>query len=175
MGSEEKDEVMLSFGAGDIDVLVATTVIEVGIDVPNASLMVILDAERFGVSQLHQLRGRVGRGTQPGTCLLVTHAEADTTARERVDAVASTLDGFELAAKDLELRSEGDVLGVRQSGSRSRLKLLRVTRDSELIDTTRRYAEILVEADPQLVTHPVLRGDIERRFVDGSREYLEKT
>jgi ATP-dependent DNA helicase RecG len=89
--------------------------------------------------------------------------------------VASTLDGFELAAKDLELRSEGDVLGVRQSGSRSRLKLLRVTRDSELIDTTRRYAEILVEADPQLVTHPVLRGDIERRFVDGSREYLEKT
>ena len=175
MGSEEKDEVMLSFGAGDIDVLVATTVIEVGIDVPNASLMVILDAERFGVSQLHQLRGRVGRGTQPGTCLLVTHAEADTTARERVEAVASTLDGFELAAKDLELRSEGDVLGVRQSGSRSRLKLLRVTRDSELIDTTRRYAEILVEADPQLVTHPVLRGDIERRFVDGSREYLEKT
>ncbi len=102
---------MQAFGAGEIDVLVATTVIEVGIDVPNASIMVILDADRFGVSQLHQLRGRVGRGQHPGACLLVTHAEVDTTARARVEAVAGTLDGFELAAMDLELRREGDVSG----------------------------------------------------------------
>jgi ATP-dependent DNA helicase RecG len=175
MASSDKDDVMSAFAAGDIDVLVATTVIEVGIDVPNASLMVILDADRFGVSQLHQLRGRVGRGEHPGTCLLVSHAEGGTTARERVDIVASTLDGFELAAKDLELRSEGDVLGVRQSGVRSRLKLLRVTRDGDVIDAARRYAEALVDKDPRLSGYPALRGDITRRLDEGSEEYLEKT
>ncbi|MEJ6758099.1 MAG: ATP-dependent DNA helicase RecG [Pontimonas sp.] len=175
MPSAEKDDVMSAFAAGDIDVLIATTVIEVGIDVPNASVMVILDADRFGVSQLHQLRGRVGRGEYGGTCLLVSYAETGTNARERVEVVASTLDGFELAAKDLELRSEGDVLGVRQSGVRSRLKLLRVTRDGDVIDAARTYAEALVEKDPGLVDYPGLRAEIGRRLDDGSEEYLEKT
>jgi ATP-dependent DNA helicase RecG len=175
MPSVEKDEVMTRFAAGDCDVVVATTVIEVGIDVPNASIMVILDADRFGVSQLHQLRGRVGRGEHPGVCLLVTHAEVGTTARERVEIVASTLDGFELAAKDLELRSEGDVLGVRQSGVRSRLKLLRVTRDGELIDAARQYAEGIVAADPDFSLHRGLVAEIARHLDDGSEEYLEKT
>src|SRR5690606_31713940 len=104
MSSDEKDAVMRAFAAKQIDVLVATTVIEVGVDVPNATAMVVLDADRFGVSQLHQLRGRVGRGSAPGVCLFVTTAEPETLARERVEAVASTLDGFELAQKDLELR-----------------------------------------------------------------------
>jgi ATP-dependent DNA helicase RecG len=175
MPSADKEEVMRSFYAGDVDVVVATTVIEVGIDVPNASVMVILDADRFGMSQLHQLRGRVGRGSHPGTCLLVTHAEENSTARKRVEAVASTLDGFELAARDLELRSEGDVLGVRQSGVRSRLKLLRVTRDGEVIDAARAYAEALLEGDPSLEGHPALTAEIARRLDEGSQEYLEKT
>jgi ATP-dependent DNA helicase RecG len=175
MPSAEKDGVMSAFAAGDIDVLIATTVIEVGIDVPNASVMVILDADRFGVSQLHQLRGRVGRGEYGGTCLLVSYAETGTNARERVEVVASTLDGFELAAKDLELRSEGDVLGVRQSGVRSRLKLLRVTRDGDVIDAARTYAEALVEKDPELIDYPGLRAEIGRRLDDGAEEYLEKT
>ncbi|HEV7955583.1 MAG TPA: ATP-dependent DNA helicase RecG, partial [Marisediminicola sp.] len=129
MSSDQKDAIMRAFAAGEIDVLVATTVIEVGVDVPNASVMVVLDADRFGVSQLHQLRGRVGRGSVPGLCLMVTHAEVETLARERVEAVASTLDGFELAQKDLELRKEGDVLGSTQSGGRSSLRLLRVAQD----------------------------------------------
>src|SRR6185312_3315523 len=113
--SEQKDALMRAFGAGEIDVLIATTVIEVGVNVPNASAMVVLDADRFGVSQLHQLRGRVGRGGVPGLCLLVTAAEQGSLARERVEAVAATLDGFELANVDLELRGEGDVLGASQS------------------------------------------------------------
>src|SRR5699024_4878908 len=119
MPGDEKDAIMRAFARGDIDVVVATTVIEVGVDVPNASTMIILDADRFGVSQLHQLRGRVGRGRIPGLCLLVTDAMEGTPARERVDAVAATTDGFELAEVDLELRGEGDVLGGAQSGSRS--------------------------------------------------------
>ena len=117
--ADEKDAVMRAFAAGEIDVLVATTVIEVGVDVPNATGMVIMDADRFGLSQLHQLRGRVGRGSAPGVCLLVTDAPPGTTARERLDAVAGTTDGFELARLDLELRREGDVLGALQSGRRS--------------------------------------------------------
>ncbi|ERK71399.1 putative ATP-dependent DNA helicase RecG, partial [Leifsonia aquatica ATCC 14665] len=135
--SETKDEVMRAFAAGDIDILIATTVIEVGVNVPNASAMVVLDADRFGVSQLHQLRGRVGRGGVPGLCLLVTAAEEGSLARERVEAVAATLDGFELANVDLELRREGDVLGSRQSGGRSSLRLLRVASDGELIGEAR--------------------------------------
>ena len=133
MPSDEKDAIMQAFARGDIDVLVATTVVEVGVDVPNASTMVILEADRFGVSQLHQLRGRVGRGGVPGLCLLVTEAPVGTPARERVDAVAGTLDGFELAEIDLELRGEGDVLGDAQSGARSSLRLLRVVADADLI------------------------------------------
>lgn len=174
MSSEDKDQVMRAFSAGDIDILVATTVIEVGIDVPNATAMVILDADRFGVSQLHQLRGRVGRGEHQGVCLLVTHCEADTPARARVDAVASTQDGFELAQVDLELRSEGDVLGVRQSGRRSSLNLVRVTKDGALIDSARRYAEELIQEDPALAGWPALGAGIARIVDDGSAEYLDK-
>lgn len=174
MPTAEKDEVMQAFAAGDIDVLVATTVIEVGIDVPNASIMVVLDADRFGVSQLHQLRGRVGRGEHKGICLLVTHAEAETTARARVEAVASTLDGFELAAQDLELRREGDVLGASQSGRRSSLRLVRVTRDGQLIDRAREYAEAILTSDPDLSGHPELLATIQARLDESSGDYLEK-
>ncbi len=129
LSSEEKESTMKAFAAGEIDVLVSTTVIEVGVDVANATIMVIMDADRFGVSQLHQLRGRVGRGTSPGLCLLVTNAIAETPARERLDAVAGTIDGFELSRIDLEQRREGDVLGASQSGTQSHLRLLRVLRD----------------------------------------------
>jgi ATP-dependent DNA helicase RecG len=170
----EKDRVMQAFAAGDIDVLVATTVIEVGIDVPNASVMVILDADRFGISQLHQLRGRVGRGGYPGVCLLVTHCLPETTARARVDAVASTVDGFELAAIDLELRSEGDVLGQRQSGRRSGLRLLRVTHDGELIERARDYASAVIGEDPELENHRALAADMARRVDDASADYMAK-
>ncbi|MBV9729346.1 MAG: ATP-dependent DNA helicase RecG [Pseudonocardiales bacterium] len=152
----DKDAVMRSFTAGEIDVLVATTVIEVGVDVPNATVMVIMDAQRFGVSQLHQLRGRVGRGSHPGLCLLVTDFLEGSTARERLDAVAATTDGFELAQLDLELRREGDVLGAVQSGRRSGLKLLSLLRDEDLIGQAREAAQRLVAADPDLTGHPGL-------------------
>lgn len=174
MPGDEKEAVMQAFGAGELDVVVATTVIEVGIDVPNASVMVILDADRFGVSQLHQLRGRVGRGEHPGVCLLVTHCDPDTPARARVDAVASTLDGFELSALDLELRSEGDVLGARQSGRRSGLTLLRAATHHEVIERTRKLAEALVESDPTLSGHSNLVAEIHRRLDDDTAEYLGK-
>jgi ATP-dependent DNA helicase RecG len=156
MTSEEKAATMASFAAREIDVLVSTTVIEVGVDVPNATVMVVLDAERFGVSQLHQLRGRVGRGGLPGLCLLLTSAEEGTLALERVHAVASTTDGFKLSEIDLELRREGDVLGSSQSGGRSSLRLLRVVQDAELIYESRAKAEALLAADPTLEKHPVL-------------------
>ena len=135
--AEEKDAVMGRFVAGETDVLVATTVIEVGVDVPNASVMVISDADRFGISQLHQLRGRIGRGAHPGVCLLLTTADEESCARQRLDAVAATRDGFALAEVDLEQRREGDVLGASQSGVRSSLKLLRVLDDAELIGQAR--------------------------------------
>ncbi len=140
LAAEQKDSVMTAFAAGDLDVLVATTVIEVGVNVPNATVMAVLDADRFGVSQLHQLRGRVGRGSAPGLCLLVTESPVDAPARERLDAVASTLDGFELSRIDLEQRREGDVLGVSQSGRRSSLKLLRVLHDEDLLRAAREAA-----------------------------------
>lgn len=172
--ADEKDAVMRSFSAGQLDVLVATTVIEVGVDVPNATAMVILDADRFGVSQLHQLRGRVGRGSAPGLCLLVTEAAAGTPARERLDAVASTLDGFRLAELDLEQRREGDVLGAAQSGRRSHLRLLSLLRDRELIGEARAEAEALLAEDPDLSGHPLL-ADAVARLVDADRaEYLQK-
>ncbi|GHH70410.1 ATP-dependent DNA helicase RecG [Streptosporangium violaceochromogenes] len=171
---EEKDEVMRAFGRGEVDVLVATTVIEVGVDVPNSSVMVIMDADRFGVSQLHQLRGRVGRGGLPGLCLLVTDSPGGTPARERLDAVASTLDGFELSRVDLEQRREGDVLGVAQSGRRSSLKMLQLLRDEEVIHAARLDAEALLEADPALAEHPGLRTEIDRLLADDRAEYLEK-
>ena len=131
---------MTAFKDGDIDVLVATSVIEVGVDVPNATAMVIMDAERFGVSQLHQLRGRVGRGKHAGLCLLVTEAPPASPARERLDAVAATSDGFRLSRLDLEQRREGDVLGAAQAGRQSSLKLLRLLHDEELIALARQVA-----------------------------------
>ena len=171
---DEKDRVMRAFSAGEIDVLVATTVIEVGVDVPNATAMVIMDAERFGVSQLHQLRGRVGRGTAPGLCLLVTEAPPGSPSRERLDAVAATLDGFELSRLDLQQRREGDVLGAAQAGRRSSLKLLQLLADEELIGQARQEATAIVSADPDLARHPALREAIED-LLGVQAEYLDKT
>jgi ATP-dependent DNA helicase RecG len=174
MSSEEKDTTMLAFAAGEIDVLIATTVIEVGVDVPNASTMVVLDADRFGVAQLHQLRGRVGRGGVPGLCLFVTRAELETPARERVDAVAATLDGFALAQVDLELRREGNVLGRAQSGGRSSLKLLRVARDGDLIAEARMLASGVLDADPSLAKHPALARALASRLDAAEAAFLAK-
>lgn len=174
MGADEKDETMRGFAAGDLDVLVATTVIEVGVDVPNASTMVVVDADRFGVSQLHQLRGRVGRGSVPGLCLLVTRAESGSVARERLDAVARTLDGFELARVDLELRQEGDVLGAVQSGRRTSLRLLRVTRHGDVIADAREAAAEVLRDDPTLASHPALAAAVRRRLDDEASEYLSR-
>ena len=171
---EEKDRTMTEFAAGRIDVLVATTVIEVGVDVANATVMAILDAERFGVSQLHQLRGRVGRGGHPGLCLLVTDAVAGTPARERLDAVAATTDGFALARLDVEQRREGDVLGAAQSGRRRQLKLLSLLRDEDLIVAARAEAADIVAADPTLVAHPLLADQVAALLRDDQAEYLEK-
>jgi len=171
---EEKDRVMREFSAGAIDVLVATTVIEVGVDVPNATVMVIMDAERFGVSQLHQLRGRVGRGTAPGLCLLVTEAPPASPARERLEAVAATADGFKLSRLDLEQRREGDVLGAAQAGRQSSLRLLRLLTDEDLIGQARQEATAVVSADPALSAHPALRAAIEE-LLGVQAEYLDKT
>jgi ATP-dependent DNA helicase RecG len=172
--AEERDVVMRGFAAGEIDVLVATTVVEVGVDVANATAMVVLDADRFGVSQLHQLRGRVGRGSAAGICLLVTQAEPGSPARERLDAVAATLDGFQLARVDLEQRREGDVLGAQQSGRRSSLRLLRVLRDEALIETARHEAVAVVAADPALSGQPALAAAI-TDLLDPEREaYLDR-
>jgi len=148
--ADEKSDVMRRFAAGDLDVLVATTVVEVGVDVPNATMMVVCDAESFGISQLHQLRGRIGRGSHPGVCLLITSAEVGTNARERLDAVAATRDGFVLSDVDLQQRREGDVLGSSQSGGRSSLRLLRVLEHADEIALARRLAEQVVERDPGL-------------------------
>jgi ATP-dependent DNA helicase RecG len=171
---EEKDRVMREFSAGEIDVLVATTVIEVGVDVPNATVMVIMDSERYGVSQLHQLRGRVGRGTAPGLCLLVTEAPAGSPARNRLDAVAATLDGFKLSRLDLEQRREGDVLGAAQAGRQSSLRLLRLLADEDLIRQARDEATAVVSADPGLAAHPALRAAIDE-LLGVQAEYLDKT
>ncbi|MFI7039044.1 ATP-dependent DNA helicase RecG [Microbispora rosea] len=171
---EDKDAAMRAFARGEIDVLVATTVIEVGVDVPNSSVMVIMDADRFGVSQLHQLRGRVGRGGLPGLCLLVSEAPEGTQARRRLDAVAATLDGFELSRVDLEQRREGDVLGAAQSGRRSSLKLLQLLRDEDVIETARTEATALLSADSELSAHPALRAEIDTMVTDERAEYLEK-
>jgi ATP-dependent DNA helicase RecG len=171
---DEKDRVMRDFSGGAIDVLVATTVIEVGVDVPNATVMVVMDAERFGVSQLHQLRGRVGRGTAPGLCLLVTEAPEAGPARERLEAVAATLDGFKLSRLDLEQRREGDVLGAAQAGRHSSLRLLRLLADEDLIGQAREEATAVVSADPQLTAHPALRAAIDD-LLGVQADYLDKT
>jgi ATP-dependent DNA helicase RecG len=174
LSADEKDSTMQAFSKGDIDVLVSTTVIEVGVDVPNATIMVIMDADRFGVSQLHQLRGRVGRGTSPGLCLLVTQCEEESPARERLIAVAGTVDGFELSRIDLEQRREGDVLGANQSGNQSHLRLLRVLRDEALIERARADAESLIATDNDLSDYPLLKAELADLQRDQSVDYLDK-
>jgi len=180
LAPDEKDDVMRRFALGPaapdgIDVLVATTVVEVGVDVPNATVMVIMDADRFGVSQLHQLRGRVGRGAHAGLCLLVSEMPEMTPARERLDAVAATLDGFELSRLDLEQRREGDVLGASQSGHRSSLRMLAVLRDEDVIATAREEATALVAADPELAVHPLLARAVGAMLDEERADYLEKS
>ena len=173
--AEEKDSVMAAFAQGDVDVLVATTVVEVGVDVPNATVMVIVDADRFGVSQLHQLRGRVGRGSEQGLCLLVTSAGEDSPARERLEAVARTTDGFALSQLDVEMRHEGDVLGARQSGVRSSLRLLSVVRDEAVIADAREAATAVLAADPALSAHPALAAAVQALEDTERADYLERT
>ncbi|WNB87533.1 ATP-dependent DNA helicase RecG [Cellulomonas sp. ATA003] len=175
MAPDEKDRVMADFAAGRVPVLVSTTVIEVGVDVPQATVMVVLDADRFGLSQLHQLRGRVGRGSDPGLCLLVSHAPPATPAGVRLATLAETTDGFALASVDLELRREGDVLGAAQSGAASSLRLLRVTRDADLILRARGDARALVDQDPTLATWPALVAAIDRQLTGEREEYLERS
>ncbi|ANP49718.1 ATP-dependent DNA helicase RecG [Streptomyces griseochromogenes] len=174
MHPDDKDAVMRRFAAGETDVLVATTVIEVGVNVPNATAMVIMDADRFGVSQLHQLRGRVGRGSAPGLCLLVTEMPEASAARQRLNAVATTLDGFELSRIDLEQRREGDVLGQAQSGARSSLKVLAVIEDEEVIAEARQEAAAVVAADPDLTGLPGLRTALDALLDEEREQYLEK-
>jgi ATP-dependent DNA helicase RecG len=172
LSAEEKDSTMRAFANKEIDVLVSTTVIEVGVDVPNATVMVIMDADRFGVSQLHQLRGRIGRGTSPGLCLLVTSAVPESSARVRLDAVAETLDGFELSRIDLEQRREGDVLGASQSGGKSHLRLLRVLRDESLIESAREDASTLL--DTGLQDYPLLAAELAQVQADATAEFIDK-
>ncbi|WEH39465.1 ATP-dependent DNA helicase RecG [Streptomyces sp. NBC_01218] len=174
MHPDDKDDVMRRFAAGEVDVLVATTVIEVGVNVPNATAMVIMDADRFGVSQLHQLRGRVGRGSAAGLCLLVSEAHEASPARARLGAVAATLDGFELSRIDLEQRREGDVLGQAQSGVRSSLRMLTVIDDEEVIAAARAEAVRTVAADPELTGHPELRVALDALLDKDREEYLDK-
>ncbi|MEU9060492.1 ATP-dependent DNA helicase RecG [Streptomyces sp. NPDC048430] len=174
MPPDDKDDVMRRFAAGQADVLVATTVIEVGVNVPNATAMVIMDADRFGVSQLHQLRGRVGRGSAPGLCLLVSEAHEASPARARLSAVAATLDGFELSRIDLEQRREGDVLGQAQSGVRSSLRVLSVIDDEEVIEAAREEAVRVVADDPGLERLPELRTALDALLDKDREEYLDK-
>ncbi|MGW1556801.1 helicase-related protein [Streptomyces sp. NPDC002144] len=174
MHPDDKDAVMRRFAAGDTDVLVATTVIEVGVNVPNATAMVIMDADRFGVSQLHQLRGRVGRGSAPGLCLLVSEMPEASAARQRLNAVASTLDGFELSRIDLEQRREGDVLGQAQSGARTSLRVLAVIEDEDVIAEAREEAAAVVAADPELTGLPALRTALDALLDEEREQYLEK-
>ncbi len=175
MHPEEKDRTMRAYAAGDVDVLVSTTVIEVGVDVHNATVMALLDADRFGVSQLHQLRGRVGRGGHPGLCLLVSPAERGSPARDRLDAVAATTDGFELSKVDLEQRREGDVLGASQAGYRSGLRTLRVLRDEKTIVRAREVAIELLGADPTLRGEPDLAAAVSAVEASQQSDFLEKS
>ncbi|MFF4056813.1 ATP-dependent DNA helicase RecG [Streptomyces sp. NPDC001668] len=174
MHPDDKDAVMRRFAAGETHVLVATTVIEVGVNVPNATAMVIMDADRFGVSQLHQLRGRVGRGSAAGLCLLVSEMPEASPARQRLNAVASTLDGFELSRIDLEQRREGDVLGQAQSGARTSLRVLAVIEDEEIIAEAREEAAALVASDPELTGLPGLRTALDALLDEEREQYLEK-
>ncbi|HEX6916667.1 MAG TPA: ATP-dependent DNA helicase RecG, partial [Phycicoccus sp.] len=173
LAPEEKDAVMDRFQRGELDVLVATTVIEVGVDVPNASVMVVMDADRFGVSQLHQLRGRIGRGGHPGLCLLVTATDVPES-RTRLEAVAATTDGFELARLDLAQRREGDILGAAQHGRRTQLEFLHILEDEDVIAAAREDAFALVDADPDLSGHPLLASAVQERVDAEQAAYLER-
>jgi len=175
LSSEVKEQTMSAFARGEIQVLVATTVIEVGVDVPNASMMVIMDADRFGVSQLHQLRGRVGRGSVPGLCLLVSNAQEDSQSMNRLSSVAATLDGFELARIDLEQRKEGDVLGRSQSGGRSHLRLLRVLRDEDLIQRAREVALKILAINSNLDHLPELKNEVAKLQSDEAARFMDKS
>jgi ATP-dependent DNA helicase RecG len=174
LSGDEKDAVMSAYRAGDIDVLVCTTVIEVGVDVPNATVMVVMDADRFGISQLHQLRGRIGRGQHPSLCLLATNLPEGSKAGARLKAVAGTLDGFELADLDLAERREGDVLGLNQSGRPITLRLLSLAEHREVIEAARTFAQSVYAEDPRLVQHRGLQA-LAAPFTDTERvEYLDK-
>jgi ATP-dependent DNA helicase RecG len=175
LSSEVKEQTMSAFAQGEIQVLIATTVIEVGVDVPNASMMVIMDADRFGVSQLHQLRGRVGRGTVPGLCLLVSNAQEDSQSMNRLRSVAATLDGFELARIDLEQRKEGDVLGRSQSGGKSHLRLLRVLRDEDLIQRAREVALKILAINSDLDHLPELKNEVAKLQSDEAARFMDKS
>ncbi|WP_441327473.1 ATP-dependent DNA helicase RecG [Kocuria sp.] len=174
LDAQEKTQTMEEFAAGEIDLLVCTTVVEVGVDVPNATFMVVFDADRFGISQLHQLRGRIGRGEHASTCLLVTRREPGHPSRERIDAVAATTDGFELAQADLNLRREGDILGDAQSGGRSTLRLLRALDDIKVIESARREAMEILDVDPTLERHWGLALAIEAYLDENTEKYLER-
>ena len=175
LSSEVKEQTMSAFARGEIQVLVATTVIEVGVDVPNASMMVIMDADRFGVSQLHQLRGRVGRGSVPGLCLLVSNAQEDSQSINRLKSVAATLDGFELARIDLEQRKEGDVLGRSQSGGKSHLRLLRVLRDEDLIQRAREVALKILATNSEMDHLPELKNEVAKLQSDEAARFMDKS
>jgi ATP-dependent DNA helicase RecG len=170
----EKSRVMAGFADGTVQLLACTTVVEVGVDVPNATLMVVVDADRFGISQLHQLRGRIGRGAHAGTCLLVTRRPPGHPSRARIDVVAGSTDGFALARADLELRREGDILGAAQSGGRSTLRLLRALDDAELIERARRDAVTILAEDPQLLEHPDLAESIGRYLDPDAEAFLDR-
>lgn len=174
MSTEDKQEAMRAMSAGELDVLVATTVIEVGVDVPNASAMVICDAERFGISQLHQLRGRVGRGEHPGIVFLATTAPPESEAAEHLRAIAATRDGFELARLDLERRGVGDLVGTRQSGLHATLRHLDVLADTDVVDAARQQAARVVEHDPDLDAHPGLARAVADRLRDADPD-VERT
>jgi ATP-dependent DNA helicase RecG len=172
--AEEKDAVMMAFRAGEVDVLVCTTVIEVGVDVPNATVMVVMDADRFGISQLHQLRGRIGRGQHPSLCLLATNVGEESKAGARLKAVASTQDGFVLADLDLEERREGDVLGLTQSGRPITLRMLSLAEHRDIIEAARAFAETVYDADPKLLDHRGI-AMLAAPFAETERvEYLDK-
>ncbi len=175
MHSDEKEATMDRFRAGDIDVLVATTVIEVGVDVPNATVMAILDADRFGIAQLHQLRGRVGRGEHASTCWLITQQQEDGEAgNPRIEALVATTDGFALAEVDLDLRGEGTLMSTSQKG-RSDLKLASLRRDRNLVEIAREAAFAIVDADPDLATHPLIADELDLIFSDRDEEFLAKS
>ena len=174
LSADEKRAAMSDFSSGQTPILVSTTVIEVGVDVPEATMMVIMDADRFGLSQLHQLRGRIGRGGREGLCLALTDAPEGSLAAQRLAAFASTTDGFVLAEEDLQLRGEGDILGASQSGRRTHIRFLSIIKDADIISAAREGARALIARDPELTSLPELAKEISR-MDEGQADYLEKS